>query len=56
MANYNGSAVLTLDGFKTAMTRVKTETLAAISKSGHAKYKKDMWHRKGVNLKWHMAL
>ena len=40
MANYNGSAVLTLDGFKTAMTRVKTETLAAISKSGHAKYKK----------------
>ena len=35
MANYNGSAVLTLDGFKTAMTRVKTETLAAISKSGH---------------------
>ena len=40
MANYNGSAVLTLDGFKTAMTRVKTETLAAISKSGHAQYKK----------------
>lgn len=35
MANYNGSAVLTLDGFKTGMTRVKTETLAAISKSGH---------------------
>ena len=40
MANYNGSAVLILDGFKTAMTRVKTETLAAISKSGHAQYKK----------------
>ena len=40
MANYNGSAVLTLEGFKTAMTRVKTETLAAISKSGHAQYKK----------------
>ena len=40
MANYNGSAVLPLDGFKTAMTRVKTETLAAISKSGHAQYKK----------------
>lgn len=35
MANYNGSAVLTLDGFKTGMARVKTETLAAISKSGH---------------------
>ena len=40
MASYNGSSILTLEGFKVAMTRVKMETLAAISKSGHAKFQK----------------
>lgn len=35
MPSYNGSSVLTLEGLKAALTRVKLETLAAISGSGH---------------------
>ena len=35
MPSYNGSSVLTLEGLKAALTRVKSETLAAISGSGH---------------------
>lgn len=35
MPSYNGSSVLTLEGLKAALTRIKSETLAAISESGH---------------------